>query len=119
MDTVLSNAKLFIEGQIMPGSLAIKDDKIVKILRSSSFPRSDKKINLHGKLILPGLIDAHVHLRDQNFKFKEDFSSGTAAAANGGLTSVIDMPLPLKFKNDSWISSSTGRGKQAGPALKL
>ncbi len=41
---------------------------------------------------LPGLIDAHVHLRQPGFPHKEDFSSGTAAALAGGVTMVLDMP---------------------------
>ena len=43
-------------------------------------------------LVLPGLIDEHVHLRDEGKAYKEDFSSGTAAAAAGGFTTVLDMP---------------------------
>lgn len=41
---------------------------------------------------LPGLIDVHVHLRDPGATYKEDFSSGTAAALAGGLTMVCAMP---------------------------
>jgi dihydroorotase (multifunctional complex type) len=42
--------------------------------------------------VLPGLIDEHVHLRDEGKAYKEDFTSGTAAAAAGGFTTVLDMP---------------------------
>ena len=42
--------------------------------------------------MLPGLIDEHVHLRDEGKAYKEDFTSGTAAAAAGGFTTVLDMP---------------------------
>ena len=41
---------------------------------------------------MPGLIDEHVHLRDEGKAYKEDFASGTAAAAAGGFTTVLDMP---------------------------
>ena len=41
---------------------------------------------------MPGLIDEHVHLRDEGKAYKEDFLSGTAAAAAGGFTTVLDMP---------------------------
>ena len=40
----------------------------------------------------PGLIDEHVHLRDEGKAYKEDFQTGTAAAAAGGFTTVLDMP---------------------------
>lgn len=41
---------------------------------------------------LPGLIDAHVHLRDPGGTHKEDFLTGTQAALAGGVTAVLDMP---------------------------
>lgn len=41
---------------------------------------------------LPGLVDAHVHLREPGYEYKEDFLSGTAAALAGGVTTVLDMP---------------------------
>ena len=43
-------------------------------------------------VILPGFIDTHVHLREPGWEHKEDFASGTAAAAHGGVTTVFDMP---------------------------
>ncbi|MEZ4663227.1 MAG: amidohydrolase family protein [Caldilineaceae bacterium] len=43
-------------------------------------------------LKLPGLIDAHVHLREPGYTHKEDFYSGTVAALAGGVTTVLDMP---------------------------
>ena len=43
-------------------------------------------------LRLPGLVDAHVHLRQPGYEHKEDFFSGTAAALAGGVTTVLDMP---------------------------
>ncbi len=44
------------------------------------------------KLILPGLIDPHVHLRDPGQTWKEDFHTGTSAALAGGFTTILDMP---------------------------
>lgn len=41
---------------------------------------------------LPGLVDAHVHLREPGYEYKEDFASGTMAALAGGVTTVLDMP---------------------------
>jgi allantoinase len=49
-------------------------------------------INLGGALVLPGAIDGHVHFDDPGYTHREDFASGTAAAAAGGVTCVVDMP---------------------------
>ena len=56
-------------------------------------PKADEKTDLHNMLVLPGLIDEHVHLRDEGKAYKEDFTSGTAAAAAGGFTTVLDLSL--------------------------
>jgi len=54
--------------------------------------KGDAIIDLRGFLILPGGIDPHVHFDDPGFTDREDFYSGTSAAASGGITTVIDMP---------------------------
>ncbi|RUX21391.1 dihydroorotase [Mesorhizobium sp. M2A.F.Ca.ET.042.01.1.1] len=51
--------------------------------------------------LLPGLVDAHAHLRDPGLTHKEDFSSGTHAAALGGVTTVLDMPT-----DEPWTATS-------------
>ncbi|KQC11642.1 MAG: hypothetical protein APR54_10645 [Candidatus Cloacimonas sp. SDB] len=52
----------------------------------------DEIIDLEGKLLIPGCIDPHVHFNDPGFTHHENFFTGTAAAAAGGVTTVIDMP---------------------------
>ncbi len=54
--------------------------------------RAESKIDAEGLLVLPGAIDAHVHFRDPGPNYKEDWASGSAAAAAGGVTTVIDQP---------------------------
>lgn len=49
-------------------------------------------IDLHGLWLIPGAIDGHVHFDDPGFTEREDFSSGSKAAAAGGVTTVVDMP---------------------------
>jgi dihydroorotase len=91
-DLVLLNTKAYINKVIVDCSVAIDDGKISKIGRETNMPKSDVRFDLKNLLVLPGLIDAHVHLRDEGKAYKEDFYSGTAAAAAGGMTMVLDMP---------------------------
>ena len=92
VDSVFTNAKAFLNRQIVDCSIAIEEGKIQKIGKETQMPSADQKINLKGLLVLPGLIDEHVHLRDEGKAYKEDFLSGTSAAAAGGFTTVLDMP---------------------------
>jgi dihydroorotase len=92
IDSVLTNAKAYLNKEIIDCSLAIENGKIFKIGKETHMPNADEKINLSKMLVLPGLIDVHVHLRDEGKAYKEDFFSGTSAAAAGGVTTVFDMP---------------------------
>ncbi|HSV49383.1 MAG TPA: dihydroorotase family protein [Candidatus Acidoferrales bacterium] len=94
VDSVLTNAKAYLKErrQIVDCCIAIEEGKIQKIGKETQMPSADEKTDLHGLLVLPGLIDEHVHLRDEGRAYKEDFTSGTAAAAAGGFTTVLDMP---------------------------
>jgi dihydroorotase (multifunctional complex type) len=89
---VLTNAKAYLKKEIVDCSIAIEDGSIYKIGRETQMPSADERVNLRNLLVLPGLIDVHVHLRDEGKTYKEDFYSGTAAAAAGGFTTVLDMP---------------------------
>jgi dihydroorotase len=92
VDSVLTNAKAYLNKEIVDCSVAIENGKIFKIGKEAQMPNADEKINLKNLLVLPGLIDVHVHLRDEGKAYKEDFYTGTAAAAAGGMTTVLDMP---------------------------
>ena len=91
-DLVLANAKAYYDKQIVDCAIAIENGEIFKIGKETQMPNADEKTDLKSLLLLPGMIDAHVHLRDEGKAYKEDFYSGTAAAAAGGVTTVIDMP---------------------------
>jgi dihydroorotase len=92
VDSVLTNAKAYLNKEIVDCSIAMENGKIFKIGKETQMPNADEKINLKNRLVLPGLIDVHVHLRDEGKAYKEDFYTGTAAAAAGGMTTVLDMP---------------------------
>jgi dihydroorotase len=79
------------EGEISAG-LAIKDGVVVAVEQDRHLPPAAETIDARGLFVLPGVIDCHVHLRDPGDTDKEDWASGTAAAACGGVTTVFDMP---------------------------
>ena len=72
-------------------NLLIRDGKIAGCSRSIPYT-ADRVIDAAGCYVMPGLIDMHVHLRDPGQTEKEDISSGTRAAARGGITTVVAMP---------------------------
>ena len=92
VDLVLKDLKAYINNAVTECCLAVKDGEILKIGKEAYMPKAGATLSLKGLLVLPGLIDVHVHLRDEGKSHKEDFHSGTAAAAAGGITTVLDMP---------------------------
>ena len=75
-----------------PGDFdVIVDEGVITSVGPSGSGRG-KAVDVSGKWLLPGGIDVHVHSRDPGFPEKEDFGTLTAAAAAGGVTTVIDMP---------------------------
>ena len=65
VDTVLNNCKVLLRQQITECSIAIEEGKIIKIAKQTHMPQADQKIDIYNKLVIPGVIDTHVHLRDQ------------------------------------------------------
>lgn len=92
VDLNVVNAKIFMMGEFVEAGISIEADRIYKIAKATNMPRASETIDAGGKVVLPGLIDAHVHLRDLGLSYKEDFFTGTCAAAAGGFTTVLDMP---------------------------
>ena len=102
-DLVLKNAKICFADKIVRAGLAINGEQIGRIAKETNLPPACKRIDLGGRLVLPGIIDVHVHMRDQDLEYKEDFFTGTCAAASGGITTVLDMPnnMPITMSVDS------------------
>ena len=92
MSLSITDVKLALGEGIVEGGISIRDGRMEKISKTTHLPESEKTIDGKGLIAIPGLIDAHVHLRDMELAYKEDFSSGTLAAAAGGFTTVLDMP---------------------------
>jgi dihydroorotase len=69
----------------------IADGRIQKVGRGLKTPAGVEALDAAGKVVCPGFIDMHVHLREPGFEYKETIASGTRAAATGGFTAVACM----------------------------
>ncbi|MCX6681092.1 MAG: dihydroorotase [Methanothrix sp.] len=86
---VVRNGRVFTAKGQMDIDIWIKDGHIAAL---GGAHRAEERIDAKGMLVLPGAIDAHVHFRDPGPNYKEDWASGSGAAAAGGVTTVIDQP---------------------------
>ena len=87
----IHNAKV-VTGTIASGGVLIEDGRIAACLHGNDRASADVVIDARSRLLFPGFVDAHVHMRDPGQRQKEDFGSGSAAAAVGGITTVMCMP---------------------------
>ncbi|KAJ9648875.1 Allantoinase [Coniosporium tulheliwenetii] len=97
--TVLASSRAVVSGRLTSATIVINTQtgKIISIFHSvlskSDFPPGTPFVDHSPKILLPGLVDAHVHLNEPGRTEWEGFWTGTRAAAFGGVTTVVDMPL--------------------------
>ena len=98
---ILKNAKIFTGNKLIDGALFIQSGKIQSIIKLPVEEKLDKirsqnrkvvEIDCEKRIILPGIIDIHAHLRDMGQQEKETFQTGTKAALFSGITTVLNMP---------------------------
>ncbi len=93
MSLLIKNGTAFVDGKFSKKDILIEDGLISAV---GTGLKGDESVDAAGMLVLPGLIDPHVHLREPGETYKEDFASGSRAAIAGGFTTVIDMPNNLR-----------------------
>ena len=91
-DLVIRSAHVISDIGDRPAAVCVSDGRIVKIAGFDEVVSTKKDITISGALI-PGLVDTHVHINEPGRTQWEGFESATKAAAAGGVTTVIDMPL--------------------------
>ena len=93
MALILKNAHVVDPAVDLDGvvDVLIEDGKIARVAEGVEAEGAEVR-DLSGKILVPGLVDMHVHLREPGFEHKEDIASGTRAAAKGGFTGVCAMP---------------------------
>src|SRR5271169_689513 len=91
-DLVIRNGKIVSPDAVIDASIAIKNGHVLAVGAAEAMPSAAETFDATGLHLLPGAIDVHVHFRDPGYPNKEDWASGSAAAAFGGVTTVFDMP---------------------------
>jgi dihydroorotase len=91
-DLVIHGGTIASDTTLTAASLAIADGRIVAVGMAPTMPPARQTLDATGLHLLPGAIDAHVHFREPGYTHKEDWDTGTAAAAMGGVTTVFEMP---------------------------
>ena len=92
-DVLVKNGRIVTADAVTVGNIAVKAGKIAAVLAAGIEPEAAKVIDAEGKYVFPGAIDTHAHLNDPGYTWREDYEHGTAAAAVGGYTTIVDMPL--------------------------
>ncbi|MBE0527495.1 MAG: amidohydrolase family protein, partial [Candidatus Thorarchaeota archaeon] len=93
VDLVVRNARLLLESGLIRGGIGVTNGLFSIIASDGHLPDADILIDADNMILMPGLIDAHAHIDDPTMQSHESFSSGSSAAAGGGVTTFIDMPL--------------------------
>jgi allantoinase len=87
------NARLVSENAQFIGGIAVRAGKISMVFEGTPDISAEKTIDLKGQVVFPGIIDSHVHFNDPGRTHWEGMRTGSMAAAAGGITTVVDMPL--------------------------
>jgi len=91
---IIKNGRIVTPSGIYEGEIVAENDTIVSIEKNASLPKGARLIDAAGKYILPGMIDAHSHMHEPDVS-KTDFINGTTAAAAGGWTTLLEMPISI------------------------
>ncbi|MBL8137805.1 MAG: amidohydrolase family protein [Acidobacteria bacterium] len=92
-DLVVRGGTLVTSAGLRAADLAVRGGRIVSVDPPGAAPRGEAELDATGLHILPGVIDTHVHTRHPGVPEREDFLSGTSAAAAGGITTLFEMPI--------------------------
>jgi dihydroorotase len=94
----------------------VADGRIARVGPGQA-PSGARAIDVSGKVVVPGLVDLHVHLREPGQEYKEDIASGTRAAAAGGFTTICCMPNTVPVNDCRAVTDLIlARAREAGSA---
>ena len=89
---VIKSCDVFADGRFVPSDVEVSGGIVSRIEPGIVPDKGVPVFNFNNCVVVPGLVDVHVHLREPGFSYKETIATGTAAAARGGYTAVCAMP---------------------------
>jgi allantoinase len=91
---VIRSTRVMLPSGVAPAAVHVADERIVRVTSYDAPLPPDAELRDAGPLaVMPGILDSHVHINDPGRAAWEGFDTGTAAAAAGGVTAIVDMPL--------------------------
>src|SRR4051794_31697872 len=93
VDLVVRSRRAVTPGGERPAAVVVRGDTIVAVEAYDATVQADQDVDLGELVLLPGLVDTHVHVNEPGRTEWEGFATATRAAAAGGVTTIVDMPL--------------------------
>lgn len=93
---IFKNGIIVLPDQVLEGSLVVEGEKIAGVMLPGVSLPGYEEIEMRGRVLMPGLIDTHVHMwAPSHLDYREDWLQGSRCAASGGITTIVDMPLSV------------------------
>ena len=92
-DVNIINSSVYLAGDLRECDVVVRGGKVVELAAPGTAPDTPEQVDAEGLWVLPGLVDAHFHCRAPAYPEREDFESGSRAAAAGGVTTYFEMPI--------------------------
>jgi allantoinase len=92
-DLAIVSRRVLTEEGLRPAAILVTEERIAAIVSPTDVPAGWPRRDFGERVVMPGLVDAHVHINEPGRAEWEGFSSATQAAAAGGVTTLVDMPL--------------------------
>src|SRR5438093_993249 len=92
-DLIVSGRRVVTPEGIAPAAIVIRDGTIATVADYGAAPDAARRVDVGDRAVLPGVVDTHVHVNEPGRTEWEGFETATRAAAAGGVTTLVDMPL--------------------------
>lgn len=93
VDRAFVSSRVVVDGEVRPAAVLVKGGRIVDVVAPQDRPLGVDAVDVVNDVLMPGLVDSHVHVNEPGRTAWEGFATATQAAARGGITALVDMPL--------------------------